>query len=239
MGQGERRCTKKRSTATRLSVLVSVVLPSKTFPLFCLLWYTNKMNLQTIIFIGRSGAGKGMQSGMFQKFFGEHSPKTPILYVETGEHFRKHIKGSGYTWDLARKISEVGGRQPDFLAAWIWSCLLIEKLRGDEHIIFDGTPRSLGEAKMLNTALPFYGRENSAVVFLNVSEKWAEDRLRGRGRADDLNPEIVANRLAFFAKDVVPAVDYYRTAPGYNFLEINGEQTPEQVFADIKKGLKI
>ena len=195
--------------------------------------------LQTIIFIGRSGAGKGMQSGMLQKYLGEHDPETPILVIETGDHFRRHIKDSGHTWDMARKINETGGRQPDFLAVWIWSHLFIEKIHGDEHIIFDGTPRSLNEAKILGTALPFYERKNPAIIFLNVSEEWAEERLRGRGRADDLDPEVVAKRLAFFTVDVVPAIDYYRTAPGYNFLEINGEQTPEEVFRDLIKQLTI
>ncbi|MBI5798812.1 MAG: nucleoside monophosphate kinase [Candidatus Yonathbacteria bacterium] len=197
------------------------------------------MNLQTVIFIGRSGAGKGMQSGMLQKYMGEHSPDVPVLYIETGDHFRRHIKDSAYTWDLAREVNEVGGRQPDFLAVWIWSHIFIEKIRGGEHIIFDGTPRSLGEAKMLNTALPFYKRENPAVIFLNVSEEWAEARLRGRGRADDLNPEVVAKRLAFFNKDVAPAVEYYREAPEYRFFEINGEQTPDEVFNDVKRELGI
>lgn len=197
------------------------------------------MDLQTIIFVGRSGSGKGMQSDMFQKFLSKHTPNTPILYIETGEHFRRHIKDSGHTWDLARKINETGGRQPDFLAVWIWSHLFIEKVRGGEHLVFDGTPRSLGEAKMLNTALPFYGRANIAVVFLNVSRQWAEDRLRGRGRADDLKPEVVAKRLAWYEDDVLPAVSYYRKNPAYRFLDINGEQTPEEVFNDILGGLDI
>lgn len=197
------------------------------------------MDLQTLIFIGRSGAGKGMQSGILQKFLSENTPEVPILYIETGEHFRRHIKDSGHTWDLARAVNEAGGRQPDFLAVWVWSHLFIEKMRGGEHIVFDGTPRSLGEAKMLSTALPFYERHNPTVVFLNVSRPWAEERLRGRGRVDDLNPEVVAKRLAWYEDDVLPAVDYYRKNPAYNFLEINGEQTPEEVFNDILKGLEI
>ena len=197
------------------------------------------MDLQTVIFIGRSGAGKGMQSGMLQKLLVEQDPKVPILYIETGDHFRRHVKDSGYTWELARKVNDVGGRQPDFLAVWIWSHLFTEKIRGGEHIVFDGTPRSLNEAKILDTAFPFYKRKDPAVIFLNVSQGWAEDRLRGRGRADDLDPEVVASRFAFFTKDVVPAIDYYRKSPTYRFLEINGEQTPEQVFSDVKKGIGI
>lgn len=197
------------------------------------------MNLQTVIFIGRSGAGKGMQSGMLQEFLKKEDPETPILYIETGDHFRRHIKDSGHTWDLAREVNESGRRQPSFLAVWIWSHLFIEKIRGGEHLVFDGTPRSLDEARILSTALPFYERKEPAVIFLNVSREWAEERLRGRGRPDDLNPDVVNRRLAWYEEDVVPAVDYYRGNSAYRFFEINGEQTPAAVFDDIVKQLRI
>ncbi len=195
------------------------------------------MNLQTIIFIGRSGAGKGMQSGLLREYIATHDPETPLLYIETGEHFRNHIKDSGYTWDLARALGETGARQPDFLAVWVWTHLFLEKVRGNEHIVFDGTPRSLGEATMLDTALPFYQRENPVVIYLDVSKEWSAERLRGRGRGDDLKDEVVAERLAWFDRDVIPAIDFYKTHARYQVLQINGEQTPEEVFADIKKGL--
>ncbi len=197
------------------------------------------MNLQTIIFIGRSGSGKGVQSELMQKFLNEKTPETPIFYLETGAHFRKYIKESGYTWDRARVVNEVGGRQPDFLAVWIWSQIFIETLKGNEHFICDGTPRSLGEAKMLDTALPFYNRTNPVVVFLDVSREWAEEHLRMRGRADDVNPEVVAKRLAWYEDDVLPAVNYYREGKTCRFLQINGDQTPEQVHADILRGLEL
>ena len=197
------------------------------------------MNKQTIIFIGRSGAGKGVQSDLLKKYFAEKTPDVPIFYLETGVHFRKQVKESGYTWDRARIVNEVGGRQPDFLAVWIWSQLFIDELKGNEHLICDGTPRSLGEAQMLSTALPFYERTNPTVVLLDVSRAWAEERLRGRGRADDVDPAVVARRLAWYEDDVVPAVEYYRQNSMYRFLHINGEQTPEEVRADILKGLEI
>lgn len=197
------------------------------------------MELQTVIFIGRSGAGKGMQSGLLQEYLKEKTPDSPILYIETGTYFRKFIKESGYAWDRARKIQEEGGRQPDFLAVWIWAGIFIEKIRGGEHLVFDGMPRSATEAKILDTAFPFYGLKQPSIVFLNVSENWAEEHLRLRGRADDLKPEVIAKRLAFFNVDVVPALDYYRKEQAHRFFEINGEQTPEEVFRDIKKALQI
>jgi len=197
------------------------------------------MNLQTVIFIGRSGAGKGMQSGKLQEFLKNKNSETPVLYIETGAYFRNFVKSDGHTWERSREVNEVGGRQPDFLAVWVWGGVFVNELKGNEHIIFDGTPRSVGEAKMLDTALSFYERYSPTVVFLNVSQGWAEERLRGRGRADDLKPEVVAKRLAFFDKDVAPAISYYRENPEYNFFEVNGEQTPDEVFRDVLQGFNI
>lgn len=197
------------------------------------------MDLQTVIFIGRSGAGKGMQSGKLQELMKESNPDTPILYMECGAYFRKFVKEEKFTWERARIVNDAGRRQPDFLAVWIWGGVFVDNIKGNEHIILDGTPRSVGEAKMLDTALAFYERKSPAVVFLNVSEDWAEERLRGRGRADDLNSEVVARRLAFFNTDVAPALEYYRLQPTNRFFEINGEQGPDAVFSDIRKALGV
>ncbi len=195
--------------------------------------------LQTVIFIGRSGAGKGVQSANLQKFLKEKYPETPTLYIETGAHFREFVKNEGYTWERARAVNHAGGRQPEFLAVWVWAGLFIGELKGNEHIVFDGTPRSLGEAQMLSTALPFYERKNPAVIYLNVSREWAEARLQGRGRTDDLNPEVVNKRLSWYENDVVPAINYYRDNSDYRFLDINGEQTPAEVFQDIITALNL
>ena len=195
--------------------------------------------LQTVIFIGRSGAGKGVQSAHLQEYLKEKYPETPTLYIEMGDYFRKYIKDEGFTWDRARAVNLAGGRQPSFLAVWIWAGIFIEKLKGNEHLVFDGTPRSLVEAEVLSSALPFYGRSNPVVVFLNVSREWAEARLAGRGRADDLKAEVINQRQSYYERDVVPAVQYYRENPDYHFLDINGEQTPAEVFRDIVAGLNI
>lgn len=180
-----------------------------------------------------------MQSGLLQKSLNEKTPETPIFYIETGQHFRKHVQKAGYTWDRARIVNQSGGRQPDFLAVWVWASLFVEDLKGNEHIMFDGTPRSLGEAKMLHTAFSFYERKKPLVLFLNISRETAEARLRSRGRPDDIDPEAVARRLSWYENDVVPAIDFYREDPSYRFIEINGEQSPEEVHAEILKHLTI
>lgn len=194
------------------------------------------MNPQTVIFIGRSGAGKGVQSKLLQDFFKDNTPDISVLYLETGSYFRKYIKQEGRTWDYARKVNDMGGRQPDYLAVWIWSQFLIDNIKEEnQHLVIDGTPRSLPEAQIFSTALTFYHRKNPLVVFLDISNPCAEKRLRLRGRPDDLSIEFVARRQKWFEDDVAPAVEYYRNNSDYNFLEIDGEKTPEEVHQEIVK----
>ncbi len=199
------------------------------------------MTPQTFVFIGRSGCGKGTQVELLQKHLAEHDPGTPIFYVETGERFRNFIGTEGYTNSLANNIQKVGGLQPAFLAVWMWSNILIEELTPTQHLIIDGTPRKLGEAIIFTEAMKFYSR-TATVVHINVSREWSEKRLAERNRSDD-ELAVIKKRLDWFDTDVVPAIDYFRTkahsAGDVNFLDINGEQTIEEVHADILKQINL
>lgn len=203
--------------------------------LFC---YTIFMNLYTFIFIGRSGCGKGTQVEFLQKKLKEKYPHDEIFYLETGERFRNFIKEDTYSSKLSRKVYESGDRQPSFLAIWMWSHLLVESFRGTEHLIVDGSPRAYGEALAMDTALKFYGRK-AYVVHLNVSRKWSEDRLLNRGRVDDVDITKVKKRLDWFETDVMPAIEYFRTNPDYNFIDVNGEQSIEEVSAEMMQKIHI
>jgi adenylate kinase family enzyme len=190
------------------------------------------MEPKTFIFIGRSGCGKGTQVDLLIKYLKERSPN-PVFYMESGEKFREFVSQSSHTADLAKKIMEAGGLQPAFLAIHIWSHLFIEQMLPDKHLIIDGTPRKLDEAKILDEALGFYGRNNVFVVYMNVGRKWATDRLTGRGRADDIKAEDIEKRLNWFDTDVMPAVEHLKASPRFRFLDINGEQTIEEVHNEI------
>ena len=190
--------------------------------------------LQTVIFIGRSGCGKGTQAALLRERINRlDSEKRHILYVETGEHFRRFINGNSFSSKLSKQAYEFDLRQPDFLACWMWSNILIEELEENMHLIFDGAPRALSEAQMLTSSLYFYKREKPTVIFLNVSRKWSETHLLKRGRKDDINIGKIDKRLDWFDRDVMPAVEYFRDNPYYRFFEINGEQSIEKVHAEI------
>ncbi len=147
-----------------------------------------------------------------------------MLHVETGRSFRDFIQTDSHSADLSKKISVEGGLQPSFISIWAWSDLLIKYFSGKEHLLFDGMPRRMSEAKILETALKFYKVENPTVIYLDVSEQWATERLHGRGRSDD-DKGSIEQRMKWFDKDVVDTVEYMKHNTYYTFLSINGEQT--------------
>lgn len=190
--------------------------------------------LHTVIFIGRSGCGKGTQAELLKNKIHQLDPdKRRILYVETGGRFRTFISGDKFTSRLSQAIYKSDIRQPDFLACWMWGSVLIEELEENMHIIFDGTSRAIDEAQVMTTAMEFYKREQPTVVYLNVSRKWSEERLLARGRLDDQELSKIGKRLDWFEKDTMPVLEYFKSNSLYRFIEINGEQPIEKVHADI------
>lgn len=193
------------------------------------------MSPQTFIFIGRSGCGKGTQVELLKKLLSEKDPNGEILHLETGAKFREYITGDGYSNKLSNEIYKEGGRQPDFLAVRIWANLLVEKVKEKDHIIFDGICRSLPEAMIFTTVTKFYNRR-VVVVYVNVSREWATKRLLSRGREDD-DEKGIEKRLDWFDVDTYPAVEYFKSNNGYTFLDINGEQSIEDVHKEIVQKL--
>jgi adenylate kinase len=192
---------------------------------------------KTFIFIGRSGCGKGTQAKILhQQIEQMDGDKKKIMYLETGPRFREFIKGDTYSNKLAAEIANTTARQPDFLAVWTWANVFIEELTGEEHLIIDGTPRALLEAKAFNTAVTFYKRTNPVVIYVDVSRAWSKERLLARheteGRSDD-QLAIIEQRLNWFDEEIYPAVQYFEHHPGYKFIHVNGEQTVEKVSHDI------
>ncbi|MBP9772027.1 MAG: nucleoside monophosphate kinase [Candidatus Pacebacteria bacterium] len=194
------------------------------------------MDLQTLVFIGRSGCGKGTQAKLIMEEIKRRDVDHGVTYIETGERFRNFLKGDSFSSGLSRAIYEKGGLQPEFLAVYMWSTAFVESLKGSEHLVLDGLPRKQHEAAVLDSAFSFYGRTMPTIVHINVSNEWSRERLLSRKRIDDVTEEI-EQRLSWFESDVKPAIDWYRTAPGYRFIEVNGERSVEEIHADIKQAI--
>ncbi len=195
------------------------------------------MKPQTFIFIGKSGCGKGTQAALLRQYLEkkmrEENDVLPILDFQTGEKFREFAKNpNNYSSKLSKQLLETGERQPDFLAIWIWSGLLVDNIKGNEHVLIDGFPRSLTEAKILDIALQFYKKVPAMIFYLKLSSDSTTNRLLLRNRHDD-HRDAIKKRIDFFEKDVMPIIEYYRNSKIHNFIEIDGEPEIEKIHENI------
>lgn len=188
---------------------------------------------KAFIFIGRSGCGKGTQVETFKKFLEEKTGLKDI-HVETGAFFRKFIQGDGYTQELTKQVLNTGGLMPESFVIGLWVSHLMNNFTGKENLIFDGAPRKLQEAILLDGTLNFYNIKNYKVVYVNVGREWATKRLLARGRKDDTE-EGINKRMDWFEKDVMPCIEYFKNNSNCEVWEINGEQTIEEVHSEIMK----
>ena len=194
------------------------------------------MNSKAFLFFGRSGCGKGTQAKLLADFL--KTKEREVIYIETGSQFREFIKKENYSSELTKNILHDGGLIPVFLPIWIWTNILVNNFSGKEDLVLDGLCRRREESIALDSAFSFYKIKKPNVILINVSKEWSFSRMMERKRADD-TPEKIQNRLDWFAKDVIPSIDYFREKPECNFIEINGEQTIEDVHKDIIKALDL
>ncbi|KKQ77705.1 MAG: hypothetical protein A3A96_03755 [Candidatus Zambryskibacteria bacterium RIFCSPLOWO2_01_FULL_39_39] len=190
------------------------------------------MTPQTFIFFGPSGSGKGTQAKLLQEELKKRDPDRKILYIETGQRFRDLALGDSFTSKEIKKVVENGGLLPEFLPIWLWTSIMMEKMKGDEHLFMDGLSRQSKEAPILDSAVKFYKRENPTVISINVSDEWAIARLKDRGRNDDIDEDI-KKRLDWYHKNVVPAIEYFKNNPYYKFISISGERSIEEVHREL------
>jgi adenylate kinase len=196
---------------------------------------------KAFIFIGRSGCGKGTQADLLMTHLSEGKHKdVKTLHVESGALLRNFIKGNNYTQDKLKAVLNSGTLVPESIIVALWTDYIIANFTGVENMVFDGTPRKLHEAQLLDNALQFYSLEKPAVIYIHVSSDWSEKRLINRARKDD-TPEAIAKRLAWFETEVSKTLNFYKHNPYYNFIEINGEQPIDDVQNEIlaKLGLNL
>jgi len=198
--------------------------------------YSTVVQTQTIIFMGLQGSGKGTQVKLLKEYISAQDPGVPLVHFDAGGHLRAFFAEGGYTQEMVKASMDLGEIQPSFLPSYLWSRLFISELHGAEHLLMDGSPRALVEAELLDGALKFYKREQPTVLFLNVSEEEGMKRLVKRGRHDDTE-EGIKERFRWYREIVMSSLNYYRDKEGYRVLEINGEQTPAEVHADVIKAL--
>jgi len=200
--------------------------------------------------MGCPGAGKGTQSARLKEVFN-------LKHISTGDVLRAEIaSGSSLGQQIAGLINQ-GNLVPDELIISMLEKLVSTTQQG---LIFDGFPRTVTQAQALDEMMMRLGRQINAVVMIDLPESEVVKRLSTRRlckecskpaatatqtvcecggelyvRADDA-PESIKHRLEVYRAQTLPVKDYYKNSGKY--VEINGNQTPDEVFGDIKNVLE-
>ena len=162
------------------------------------------MELNLILF-GPPGAGKGTQS----EFLTE---KYSLIHLSTGDIFRANIKGETPLGKEAKAFMDKGELVPDSLTIALLESE-VNKHPNARGFIFDGFPRTQAQAQALDSFLASKGATITCLVALEVEENELKSRLLNRGktsgRPDDVNPEIIQNRINVYQRETKPVADHY------------------------------
>ena len=188
------------------------------------------MALDNVI-LGPPGAGKGTQAKRI-------SVEAGIPHIATGDMLREAMERKTEMGVRIKPTYDAGDLVPDDL--------MIELIRErlsvpdtSDGFILDGFPRTVAQAEALDRMLEEIDRELLAVLYFQVPDELAVERLHVRslqeGRTDD-TPEIIRHRLEVFHKSTEPVVEYYRSKG--ILVGIHAERPIDAVFAEVQEVLE-
>lgn len=211
-----------------------------------------------IALLGPTGAGKGTQSTALAGAF-------DLQHFSTGDLFREHVTRQTALGLLARKYMDAGELVPDEVV----EAMIEEQIRKSEAgrgLLFDGFPRTEGQAHFLAELFASLQQHLDVAILLDLPEEYIIQRLTGRlvcqqccqpynpalrppvraGRCDlcdgelapvaQDHPELVHSRLQAFRRSCAPVLDYYRRSGRLHVIDARG--TVDEVRRAIEASLK-
>ncbi len=180
-----------------------------------------------VIMLSPPGAGKGTHSRWL-------TLQTGAAHISSGDLLRAEVaRGS----DLGREVgayTDRGDLVPDELIFRILAPAVVAAARDTGGYVLDGFPRTMPQALRAAQFGADLALTSNAVIYLTAPEEELVSRLLDRagrdGRADD-TLSVVKHRLAVFAKETAPLVEYYR-GRGI-LLELSTDRPELEVQADL------
>ncbi len=183
---------------------------------------------EVLVILGAPGSGKGTLAKVLQSDYGIH-------HISTGDLIRNSDD------EELKKIIAGGNLIPDSMMVKMLVAEL-KKIDASEGVIFDGFPRTIKQAKKLDSILGKMGLGLNHAIFLDLDEETAKKRIKDRAkkenRKDDSSDEIIDNRFKEYHDKTFPLVDFYKRSR--KLLKIEAEGGKDKVLSKVveKLGLK-
>jgi adenylate kinase len=186
-----------------------------------------------MVMLSPPGAGKGTHGRWLTE-------QTGAAHISSGDLLRAEVaRGS----DLGRQVAgyaDRGDLVPDELIFSVLVPAVIAAARETGGYVLDGFPRTMPQALRAAEIAAELGIISDAVIFLSAPEEELVARLLDRaqrdGRADD-TLAVIRHRLAVYASETAPLVDYYRSRG--ILLELSTDRPEEDVRADLRNWLEV
>jgi len=202
-----------------------------------------------IILVGAQGSGKGTQAELLSQTLG-------VPHIASGDLFRKAIDEQTELGIKAKVYIDRGELVPDDLTV----TMVVKRLEEpdcSQGVLFDGFPRTVAQAEVLDKGLQEVGKQIDLAIYLQVHREELLKRLSGRyicrakqhvynidthppkvaGVCDidgsqlyqrsDDTGEAVQKRLDIFFSETIRLLDYYGNQK--KLVEVDGNQDINQV----------
>lgn len=184
-----------------------------------------------LIIFGSPGAGKGTQAQLVAKDFN-------LKHISSGELLRMAALDLERSESISKYL-EQGYLVPDQVVSDLVS-EEIKKYINTDGLILDGYPRTIAQAKFLDSLFSELELESPKAIKLDLEETIAIERIMSRAkyssRSDD-QLKVISTRLETYKQQTKPLVDYYRDLG--RLISIDGRPDPETVNKSIREKIKL
>ena len=183
-----------------------------------------------LILFGPPGVGKGTQAARLTETRG-------LVQLSTGDMLREAIANGTELGRKAKSVMDAGKLVADDIIIG----MIAERLSSPEcanGVILDGFPRTIEQAKGLDSMLDDMGLNIDRVIEMQVDESILADRIKKRAQEsdqvrDDDNVEVLKKRLKVYHENTAPIIPYYKD--GGKVSVVDGMQPIEDVASAIDK----
>jgi adenylate kinase family enzyme len=177
-----------------------------------------------LILLGDPAAGKATHGRVLAKHF-------KLYNLDMGHELRM-MSRKGQHGQVLDKTLHQGKLSPTKIVRGI----LTDRIQSNEskRILFNGTPKMIGEARLVFKLLKSARPKDSKVIviYLTVSKVEMLRRMTGRKRKDD-NREAIENRFKYYKEHIASVVEFFKKK--YPFTVINTHATEAEVNQKIFK----